>query len=90
MNQIIPSDADIMVVNQPVLGFLLKSDRLYQYIETNPHVAVGQDRLQSGALPAYVVTSSWSDDPYLKKYLALQEKYTDVFQMDRWQLYKKK
>lgn len=87
INEVVPADKNILVVNHPEIAFFLNSDRVWQYVKTSPHLVNGADLFAQALYPQYVVSGSWLDDFYLRDYLGARENYDLILEGGKYYLY---
>jgi len=89
-NKIMPADKDVLILNYPEVAFMLKSERVWMYLPTSPHLTVGTDLFQKADYPDYIVSDSWNDNYYLRQNLAAADKYNLILTKGRYNLYVRK
>lgn len=87
INTLIEPRKSVLVIEFPELFFMLKGDRLYQYLRANPHVVFGRDLLSGDNPPDYIVSSDWRGNFYLKNYDTLLKDYSVILKNARYNLY---
>lgn len=88
VGRMVPREAEMLVVDNPALAFLIKHDNLRQYVATSPHIIVGRDLFEANQLPEYLVAPEWSASPYLKNYLSRQSEYALIIPGQKYNLYR--